>query len=106
VTPSRGVRRLLLAAAVCAVLTTVAGPVALAACLAALTGAAVLAMRAGWAAHGDPPPAPDLDRLRAEHLAAVDAALDEGRHDVARALVDEHQEQIRRLRTGDRTRRA
>ena len=80
------IRRLLLAAAVCAALTTVAGPVALAAALAALAAAGVLAMRAGWAAHGDPPPVPD----RAGHLAAVDAALDEGRLDVARRLVDDY----------------
>jgi hypothetical protein len=78
------------------VLTTVAGPVALAACLAALTGAAFLAMRAGWAELGDPTPAPDLERLRAEHLAAVDAALDEGRLDLARDLTRSYREQGQR----------
>jgi hypothetical protein len=110
--PSRGVRRLLLTAVVAGALAVVAGgPVgtlALVVGMAALATAAGFAMRAQWVAAGVeelPPPAPaapaaDLRQLRAEHITRVDAALDEGRHDLARALVDAHQEQVRRLSEG------
>jgi hypothetical protein len=97
------VRRLLLAAAVAGALAVVLGgpigPLALAAGLVAMTAAAAVAMRAGWAAHGDPPAAPDPQRSRAEHLAQVDAALDAGRPDLARELVEAHQQELRRSRS-------
>jgi len=108
--PGRGARRLLLAAAVLTLLGVVTGgPVgtlALAVALTALAVAAVVMMRARWVAAADagpPPPAVRVDvpaalrRLRAEHIAAVDAALDEGRHDLARALVVAHQDEVRRM---------
>jgi len=92
------VRRLLLAAAVAGTLAVVLGGVvgllALAAGLVAMTTAAGVAMRAAWAAHGDPAPAPQWSR--AEHLAQVDAALDAGRHDLARDLVASYQQQVDR----------
>jgi hypothetical protein len=95
------VRRLLLAAAVAAAVAVVLGGVvgllALAAGIVALATAAGVAMRAAWAASGDPAPAPDPHRLRAEHLAQVDAALDAGRHDLARDLVRTYQEQAQWL---------
>jgi hypothetical protein len=117
--PGRGARRLLLAAALITVLGVVTGgPVgtlALAVALTALATAVVVMMRARWIAAGDaglPPPATEagadvravLRRLRAEHIAAVDAALDAGRHDLARALVVAHQEESRRLLEGIATR--
>jgi hypothetical protein len=95
------VRRLLLAAAVAGLLAVlvsgVVGLLALAAGVVAMATAAGVAMRAAWTAHGDPAPAPDPERLRAEHLAQVDAALDAGRHDLARDLVEAHQRELRRL---------
>jgi hypothetical protein len=100
VTPTVAIRRLLLAAAAAAVLAVVVGGplglLAMAAGLVALASAAAVAMRAGWAGHGDPPPAPDLERLRAAHLAEVDAALDAGRPDLARDLVEAHRQELRR----------
>jgi hypothetical protein len=121
--PGRCARRLLLAAALITVLGVVTGgPVgalALAVALTALVTAAVVMMRAHWVAAGDAglppptaggPPAEPVDvqaalrRLRAEHIAAVDAALDAGRHDLARALVVAHQEESRRLLEGITTR--
>jgi hypothetical protein len=107
-----------LAAALITVLgVVVGGPVgdlALVVALTALTAATVVMMRAHWVAAGDaglPPPAPvdvqvALRRLRGEHIAAVDAALDAGRHDLARALVVAHQEESRRLLEGIATRPA
>jgi adenylosuccinate lyase len=94
------VRRLLLAAAVAGALAVVVGgPVgllALAAGLVAMAAAAGVAMRAGWAAYDDPPSTQDSPRSRAEHLAQVDAALDAGRHDLARDLVEAHRQELRR----------
>jgi hypothetical protein len=114
--PGRGARRLLLAGALLTVLAVVTGgPVgtlALAVALTAVVAAVVVMMRAHWVAAGNagpPPPAAPaavpvdvpaaLRRLRAEHIAAVDAALDEGRHDLARALVVAHQDEVRRMLT-------
>jgi hypothetical protein len=112
--PGRAARRLLFAGAVLTLLGVVTGgPVgtlALAVALTALAAAAVVMTRARWVADGGDgtpsagsPPAVPLDvpaalrRLRAEHIAAVDAALDEGRHDLARALVVAHQDAVRRM---------
>ena len=110
--PTRVVRRLLLSAVAAGALAAVTGgpggTLALLAGMAALATAAGVAMRAQWVAAA-PEPAPaaaagprtdvaaELARLRAEHLARVDAALDEGRPELARALVEEHQARTRRL---------
>jgi hypothetical protein len=111
--PSAAGRRLLALTAVLLVAAALVpgngGTVLLVLAGTALTGSAVLSMRARWIAVGaqdEPPvaalaapadPAAVLQRLRGEHLARVDAALDAGRHDLARALVDAHQEQVARL---------
>jgi hypothetical protein len=114
--PTRGARRLLLAGSLLTVLAVVTGgPVGslvLAVALTAVVAAGAVMMRARWVDAGDagpPPPAEPvavpvdvpaaLRRLRAEHIAAVDAALDEGRHDLARALVVAHQDEVRRMLT-------